>query len=223
MTAQHPDSSASSTTDTPPSTSIRQKPQAGSSGERPHTRPWRIEGMPKGEPPRNPTPRWLQVAAWIASYLVFFGLLSFQDRMSGPEQVAYTEFKSQVVQKNIAELFSKGDSIQGRLKKPAALPGLKGRTYERFTTERPTFAHDDLLAEVSGQGAVVRATPLVEQRGFLTNLIISVAPFLLFVAFYAWLFKHQKGGVGSLLGGGKQKRVDPESVRTTFADVAGID
>ena len=223
MTAQHAESPASATTDTPRSASIRQKPEADSSGERSHTRPWRMEGMPKGEPPSNPTPRWLQVTAGIAGYLVCFGLLSFQDRMSRPEQVAYSEFKSQVVQTNVAELFSKGDSIQGRLKKPAPLPGPKGRTYERFTTERPTFANDDLLTQLSGQGAVVRATPLVEQRGFLTNLIMSVAPILLFIGFYAWQFKHQKGGAGSLLGGGRQKRVDPESVRTTFEDVAGID
>ena len=29
--------------------------------------------------------------------------------------------------------------------------------------------------------------------------------------------------MGGLLGGGKQKRVDPETVRVTFEDVAGID
>src|SRR5512139_845280 len=227
MTAQDREQTACPTTGTPPSTSTRQEPQqAGSSAERPHTRPWRTEGLPKGEPPKEPTPLWLRVAVWLATYLVFFGLLTFQDRMNGPQQVAYTEFKNQVAQKNVAELFSKGDSIQGRLKKPAPLPDVAGRTYGQFTTERPTFAHDDLLTDLTGQGAVVRATPLVEQRGFLANLIISVAPFLLMIAFYAWMFKGQggAGGLGALLGGGgKQKRVDPESVRTTFADVAGID
>ncbi len=146
--------------------------------------------------------------------------------MGGPQQVAYTEFKAQVAQKNVAELFSKGDSIQGRLKKPAPLPDVPGIAYQQFTTERPTFARDDLLTDLAAQGAVVRAKPLVEQRGFLANLIISVAPFLLMIAFSAWIFKRQAGagGMGGLLGGGgKQKRVDPESVRTTFADVAGID
>jgi cell division protease FtsH len=227
MIAQDPEETARQTKETPPPTSTRQGPQqTGSSDERPHMRPWRTEGVPKGEPPKNPTPRWLQVAAGIATYLVLFGLLTFQDRMGGPQQVAYTEFKNQVAHNNVAEMFSKGDSIQGRLKKAAPLPDVKDVTYQQFTTERPTFAHDDLLTELTGQGAVVRATPLVEQRGFLTNLIISIAPFLLMIAFYAWMFKRQggAGGMGGLLGGGgKQKRVDPETVRTTFADVAGID
>ena len=38
------------------------------------------------------------------------------------------------------------------------------------------------------------------------------------------MFKRQQGAMaGGLLGGGKQKRVDPETVRVTFEDVAGID
>jgi cell division protease FtsH len=70
----------------------------------------------------------------------------------------------------------------------------------------------------------VRATPLVQQRGFLTNLLISFAPLLLLVGFYVWMLKRQQGAMaGGLLGGGKQKRVDPETVRVTFDDVAGID
>ena len=70
----------------------------------------------------------------------------------------------------------------------------------------------------------MRATPLVQQRGFLTNLLISFAPILLLVGFYVWMFKRQQGAMaGGLLGGGKQKRVDPETVRVTFDDVAGID
>ena len=53
---------------------------------------------------------------------------------------------------------------------------------------------------------------------------MSFAPILLLVGFYAWMFKRQQGAMaGGLLGGGKQSRVDPETVRVTFDDVAGID
>jgi cell division protease FtsH len=138
--------------------------------------------------------------------------------------VPYTDFKTQVTDKNVAELFARGDSIEGQLKKAVAIPGPQDRTYQQFTTERPTFASDDLLTELTEGGATVRATPLVQQRGFLTNLLISFAPLLLLVGFYIWMFKRQQGAMaGGLLGGGKQKRVDPETVRVTFDDVAGID
>jgi cell division protease FtsH len=57
----------------------------------------------------------------------------------------------------------------------------------------------------------------------LTNLLISMAPFLLLIGFYVWMFKRQKSMAGGLFGGGTRKPVDPESVRVTFEDVAGID
>jgi cell division protease FtsH len=191
--------------------------------DRPAERPWRTEGLPKGQPP-DPRRRWINGAIWIVGYLLLFGMFTIQDRLSGPEPVPYTEFKTQVSNKNVAELFAQGDSIEGQLKKAVAIPGQQDRTYQQFTTERPTFASDDLLAELTGGGAVVRATPLVEHRGILTNLLISFAPLLLLVGFYIWMFKRQQGAMGGgLLGGGTQKRVDPETVRVNFDDVAGID
>ena len=54
-------------------------------------------------------------------------------------------------------------------------------------------------------------------------MLISLAPLLLLFAFYGWMFRRQQGAIGGLLGGAKQKRVDPETVRVTFNDVAGID
>src|SRR5262245_61275705 len=184
-------------------------------------RPWRTEGLPEKQPARQ-KPRWIRMAPWLIGYIVWFGLLTIQDRLSGPATVPYTEFKNQVANKNVAELFARGDSIEGQLKKAVPVPSQPNRTYQQFTTERPTFASDDLLAELTAGDATVRATSLVQQRGFFTNLLISLAPILLLVAFYAWMFKRQQGALGGLLTG-KQKRVDPETVRVTFADVAGID
>jgi cell division protease FtsH len=184
--------------------------------------------MPKG-PPGKPRPAWAGWAPWLVGYAVLFGLLTLQDRFAGPSPVPYTEFKSQVASQNVKEVFARGNTIQGALKQPKpAVDAAKGGTYEQFTTERPTFAADDLLAELSSMGATVRATPLVQERGFLTNLLISMAPMLLLFAFYFWMFKRQQkamgGGLGALFGGaGMRKPVDPQTVRVTFEDVAGID
>jgi cell division protease FtsH len=207
----------------PPLDRQHEPPSSGSSTGPPPLRPWRTEGLPKGGQPTKPRPRWKTIAVWLVGYLIMFGVLTVQDRLSGPQPVPYTEFKTQVANKNVAELFARGDSIEGQLKKAVPVPGQKDRSYQQFTTERPTFANDDLLRELTDGGATVRATPLVQQRGFLSNLLISFAPILLLVGFYLWMFKRQQGAMGGLLGGGKQKRVDPETVRVTFDDVAGID
>ena len=204
-----------------PSTPARERPTPDSPSQAPPARPWRTEGLPPTQPPKQ-RPRWIAAVPWLVGYLLWFGVLTVQDRRSGPQTVPYTEFKSQVANKNVAELFARGDSIEGQLKKAVPLPGEPNRTYHQFRTERPTFASDDLLSQLAAGEATVRATPLVQQRGFLTNLLVSAAPILLLVGFYAWMFKRQQGALGGLLSS-RQKRVDPETVRVTFHDVAGID
>jgi cell division protease FtsH len=207
----------------PSSDASQEAPLAKPGPERQPERPWRTEGLPKGQP-TNQKRRWLNPALWLIGYLLLFGMFTIQDRLSGPESISYTEFKTQVSTKNVAEVFAQGDSIEGQLKRGVAASGQQERTYQQFTTERPTFASDDLLSELSNGGAIVRATPLVQHRGILANLLMSFAPILLLVGFYVWMFRRQRDAMaGGLFGGGKQKRVDPETVRVTFEDVAGID
>ncbi|MEV0797457.1 ATP-dependent zinc metalloprotease FtsH [Kribbella sp. NPDC050281] len=198
--------------------------------QRPADQPWRTEGLPpgkRGDKPRRP--RWLRWVALIAGgYLVLFLLTTMQDQMSGSaETVSYTEFSAQVQKGNVSEIFARGDTIQGQLKNEAPVPGKSDSKYTKFTTERPTFANDDLYGALQKAGTTVKATPVVQQRGALWNLLISFAPILLLVGFYIWLFRRQQraagGGLSGLLGGGQKKPVDPQTVRTTFADVAGID
>ncbi|MGD9905042.1 MAG: ATP-dependent zinc metalloprotease FtsH [Vicinamibacterales bacterium] len=191
--------------------------------EQPPAKPWRTEGLPKAPPPAK-GPRWTTLLLAALGYAIVFAVLTVQDRLQAPEAVPYTEFKQQVGGKNVGEVFARGDSIQGELRKPAPVPGESGTTYTRFTTERPTFASDDLLGELSDGGAAVRATPLTQERGVLTNLVISMAPFLLLIGFYVWMFRRQQSLMGGgLLGGQARKPVDRETIRVTFDDVAGID
>jgi hypothetical protein len=88
-----------------------------------------------------------------------FGVLTAEDRLSGPRAVPYTEFKAQVTGKNVAEVFARGYSIEGELKKAASVPGRQDRSYRQFTTERPTFASDDLLGEPEHHAGADHAQP----------------------------------------------------------------
>ena len=96
-------------------------PREGLPSSSPSTRPqpWRTEGLPKSEPPK-PRRRWVSAGVWFLAYLAMFGVLTLQDRMSGPQAVPYTEFKGQVGSKNIGEVFARGDSIEGAAEKSGA-------------------------------------------------------------------------------------------------------
>src|SRR5690606_5754280 len=189
-------------------------------------KPWRTEGLRGGtDGDQRKRPNWLRILAWFAVlYLVFFGLTSWQDQANlGVQAVPYTEFTAQVEEENVAEVFSRGDTIEGTLKTAKPIPGDEAGTYTEFTTERPTFAQDDLLAALEAGGATVRARPITEERGVLWNLLLAFAPLLLLIGFWYWIFQRQRDALGGGLLGRKKKPVDPESVRVTLDDVAGID
>ncbi|MFJ8046117.1 ATP-dependent zinc metalloprotease FtsH [Kitasatospora sp. NPDC096147] len=190
--------------------------------------PWRSEGAP---PP--PTPKKKMPGGWAGMLLTALAVFLIAELLlntfggSGGTTISYTEFRDQLGKGNITQIYSKGDAIEGTLKAAAPKPdGAKG-TYTDFTTQRPAFADDGLWNTLQQQGVTVTAEPVVQQRSFLANLLISLAPMLLLVVIWVLLARRMAGGMGGPGGFGRKappKPVNPEEgKRTTFADVAGID
>ncbi|MFI0984801.1 ATP-dependent zinc metalloprotease FtsH [Streptomyces exfoliatus] len=191
--------------------------------------PWRSEGAPPPQPPKRKMPggwRGLILTALIV-YLVANLVLSFFNRGDEPT-ISYTEFSKQVAAGNVTKIYSKGDAIQGELKNKQALPNGDKGDYTKFTTQRPAFADDDLWAQLTGQNVTVTAEPVVRERSFLANLLISLAPMLLLVVLWVFIARRMSSGMGGA-GGMLGRKTPPKPVeleggkRTTFADVAGID
>ncbi|WP_328886853.1 ATP-dependent zinc metalloprotease FtsH [Streptomyces sp. NBC_00316] len=188
--------------------------------------PWRSEGAPPPPPPRRK-----MAGGWggllltaLAVYLITNLVLSFFNGRDEPT-IAYTEFSKQVTAGNVSKIYSKGDAIQGQLKKEAKIPGGDDK-YTKFVTQRPAFADDNLWAELVKEDVTVTAQPVVQQRSFLANLLISLAPMLLLVLLWVFIARRMSGGLG---GGALGRKAPPKPVeleggkRTTFEDVAGID
>lgn len=161
----------------------------------------------------------------LAVYLITNVVLSFFNGRNEPT-IAYTEFSKQVTAGNVSKIYSKGDAIQGQLRKEAKVPG-SDRTYTKFVTQRPAFADDNLWAELIKDDVTVTAEPVVQQRSFLANLLISLAPILLLVLLWVFIARRMSGGFGG--AGALGRKAPPRPVelegakRTTFEDVAGID
>ncbi|WP_251055115.1 ATP-dependent zinc metalloprotease FtsH [Streptomyces sp. ISL-66] len=161
-------------------------------------------------------------------YLVTNLVLSFFNEGDEPT-ISYTEFSKQVANGNVSKIYAKGDAIQGQLKTGQPKPdGAKG-DYTKFVSQRPAFADDDLWANLTKQNVVVTASPVVEQRSFLANLLISLAPMLLLVLLWVFIARRMSAGMGGGGMGGLGRKSPPKPVelegakRTTFEDVAGID
>ncbi|MGW2374888.1 MULTISPECIES: ATP-dependent zinc metalloprotease FtsH [Kitasatospora] len=189
--------------------------------------PWRSEGAPPPPPPRRRMPGgWTGlVLTALVVFLISDLLLSFFGNQ-GATTISYTEFNNQLNKGNITKIYAKGDAIEGTLKSAQPKPdGGKG-DYTEFDTQRPSFAGDNLWATLQQQGVEVTATSPVQQRSFLTNLLLSLAPMLLLVFVWVLLARRMAGRLGA---GPLGRKAPPKPVtaeqgkRTTFADVAGID
>jgi len=194
--------------------------------------PWRTEGTPDDgpRPPggRRPRGRWwgLAVTAVIVFLLVYVGL----NYLGGGDEptISYTEFSRQVDAGNVDKIYSKGDAIQGQLKQSRDDPDGGGK-YTKFRTQRPAFADDALWQHLSRHDVTVTARPVVQQRGLLPNLLLSLVPIVLLAAVWIFFARRLGGGLGGA-GGMLGRKAPPKPVglrpgtqRTTFADVAGID
>ncbi|MEU9995142.1 ATP-dependent zinc metalloprotease FtsH [Streptomyces sp. NPDC050848] len=192
--------------------------------------PWRSEGAPPPPPAKKKMPGgWggLILTALIV-YLIANLVLSFFNRGDEPT-ISYTEFSKQVNAGNVTKIYSKGDAIQGELKNKQPLPDGDKGDYSKFVTQRPAFADDKLWSELTSKGVTVTAEPVVQERSFLANLLISLAPMLLLVVLWIFIARRMSSGMGGA-GGMLGRKAPPKPVeleagekRTTFQDVAGID
>ncbi|MFD6997391.1 ATP-dependent zinc metalloprotease FtsH [Streptomyces mirabilis] len=195
--------------------------------------PWRTEGTPPDStgPPsgrRKMPGGWIGlVVAVLVVFVIALLVLSFFNEGTEPT-ISYTEFSKQVDNDNITKIYSKGDAIQGQLKTAQANPDGGGK-YTKFKTQRPSFADDKLWQNLEKHQVTVTASPVVQQRSFLSNLLLSLAPIVLLVLlwmFFARRLRAGIGGPGGMLGRKappKPVELQPGAQRTTFADVAGID
>ncbi|WUF72504.1 ATP-dependent zinc metalloprotease FtsH [Streptomyces nojiriensis] len=191
--------------------------------------PWRSEGAPPAAPPKRRMPggwRGLILTALIV-YLLANLVLSFFNEGDEPT-ISYTEFSKQVAAGNVSKIYSKGDAIQGELKAKQPLPDGDKGDYTKFVTQRPAFADDALWSELTKQNVTVTASPVVVQRSFLANLLISLAPMLLLVLLWVVIARRMGSGMGGMGALGRKAPPKPVELetgarRTTFEDVAGID
>jgi cell division protease FtsH len=59
--------------------------------------------------------------ALLVFYAIVFALLSWQDVSGGMVTIPYTAFTEQVQARNVSEVYARGDTIQGTLRRTRAM------------------------------------------------------------------------------------------------------
>jgi cell division protease FtsH len=164
---------------------------------------------------------WFVAAALLVNWVVAAVVMGPAPRADVP----YSFFTDQVAAGNVAAVTSTDETIDGRFRAAVDPPGPE-TSAERFTTQRPSFATDDLLTALEAQDVTVDADPPDAGPPLWVQVLVGFGPTLLVVGLVLWFLRRRAANAGGLGGFGRSPatryRADA-ATRTTFADVAGID
>jgi cell division protease FtsH len=199
---------------------------------------WRVapapdgRGMPEQHKPRPPH-RWRGFWVFFLVLLALNWLSVLLAQPSGQPRVTVPfspYFLDQVSAGQVKSISSKGDTIQGTFASKVRYPPNDTKTTPTtlFSTEVPTFWSDSALtALLKSKGVQVNAKSTAQGTSLIAELLLGFGPTLLLIGLF-WLLARRaaaSGGMGALgnFGRSQARRVDPERIRVTFDDVAGID
>jgi cell division protease FtsH len=201
-------------------------------------RGWRVAPAPDGrgmpeQPKRRPLHR-RRGFLWFVATLVALNwllVLLLQPSTGQPRvTVSFNPYFLEAVKAGqVKSISSRGDTIQGTFKTEQRYPRTSKQATPTtlFATEVPSFWNDSQLAALlQEKGVEVNAKSTTPATSLLVELLLGFGPTLLIVGLFVMVARRAtSGGMGALGGFGRSRarRVDPEKIRITFNDVAGID
>jgi cell division protease FtsH len=201
---------------------------------------WRVAPAPDGrgmpeerKPPAPHRQRWFWILLialvainWIAVAMTQPG---GQTRVKVPFNPYFLE---QVQAGQVKSISSRADTIQGTFATKLRYPpnDTKATPTTLFSTQVPSFWNNaSLTALLQDKKVEVNAKNPNPGTSLLTELLVGFGPTLLLIGLFWLLARRAQSAAGGGLGGlgnfgrSQARRVDPQSIRVTFADVAGID
>jgi cell division protease FtsH len=149
---------------------------------------------------------WLLIGIMM---ILLFNLLGTPRKAE--QEMIFSEFMTKLEAGEIEEVIIKGEIINGQLK--------DGKKFKTFAVEYP-----ELVKMLRSKDVKITVTP-EEQNPWYWNLFFSWGPIIFLVAIWIFFMRQMQTGGNKALsfGKAKAKMISEKTVKTTFADVAGIE
>lgn len=153
---------------------------------------------------------------WVLVLLVVVTLFRGFNTSEPAATMTYSDFLTAVRDERVRSVLVEEEKITGVM--------LDG---SEFTTLRPSILDLKLMDDFYNHNVKVEAKK-VERPGFLSNLLISIAPVLIILLIFWFFMRQMQGGAGGKggpmsFGRSKARLLGEDQIKTTFADVAGVD
>jgi len=152
------------------------------------------------------------IALWIVVSLVFVFLFQmFNQPQRQDEKIVYSDFIGYLDKGQVTDVTIQGENIEGKL--------ADGKVFKLFAPR-----DQNLVPLLKKKGVRITAKPAEGSSWYMT-ILISWLPIILLVGVWIFFMKQMQGGGGKAMSFGKSKArlMTDKSLKTTFADVAGID
>jgi cell division protease FtsH len=155
--------------------------------------------------------------AWLIAGLLFF--LLFRNLFAGPSgsEIEFSRFLKLVEQGNVTEANVGEGNVTGKFQTGG------GETRSFRTTRPPDYEPNQLVDQLVDQDVEVKGS----QPSPWTGLLISFLPLLVIIGIWLFIMRRMRGQMGGMspmsFGRNKAKLYDRTDMKTTFADVAGVD
>lgn len=153
---------------------------------------------------------------WLVIAVVLFSVFQNFSETKPRDEMPYSDFVLEVQDRRVKEVIIDGILIRGLR-----------HDGNQFTVVLPRISDEKLMDElIKNNVRVIGAKP--EQTSLWQQLLVASFPILLFIAVFVFFMRQMQGGSGGRGGPmsfakSKARLLGEDQVKTTFADVAGVD
>jgi len=173
----------------------------------------------------------VKAPGWIVSVVIILVIMTLSYQLSAPQQtptgkvhdISYSEFKSLIVDGRVAHIELQGNKVIGKLFQPTGI-GPKAELGTYFKTQIPFFGDEQLLPIIEELNVDLRVKP-IESDSALKTILISLLPWILFLAFWFWILQRATKNIAGGLGGRTDldKFLGKSYQKTELSDIRFID